>query len=70
MTSPKVPGIARILSKSLSLLKYLGFTTSPPFFFFLERTFHYLAQKLHCLPQTQFNFLLYSVGLALSDFWQ
>lgn len=21
-------------------------------------------------PQTQFNFLLYSVGLALSDFWQ
>lgn len=31
---------------------------------FLESTFHYLTQKLHCLPQIQLHFLLYSVGLA------
>lgn len=58
--------------KVLSLLKYLGLTTPPlntlPPCFFLESTFNYSAQKLHCLPQTQFIFLLYSVDLALSDF--
>lgn len=56
--------------KVLKFTKVSGIHHIPTIFFFLERTFHYLAQKLHCLPQTQFNFLLYSVGLALSDFWQ
>lgn len=54
------------LPLSRKALKYLGLTTPPlntlPPCCFLKSTFRYLSQKLHCLPQAQFNFLHYSVG--------
>lgn len=73
MTSFKVPGIASILC---NYEVYWSIWDSPHPHWILchhgfswKALFIYLAWKHHCLPQTQFNFLLYSIGLALSDFW-
>lgn len=73
MTSFKVPGIASILC---NYEVYWSIWDSPHPHWLLchhgfswKALFIYLAWKHHCLPQTQFNFLLYSIGLALSDFW-
>ena len=69
MTSLKVPGIATIY-ESLEVSGTHHTLTGVLYHHvsFLESTFHYLAQERHCLPQTQFNFLHYSVGYALTIF--